>query len=89
MAFKIGKQQLAEHDTLAADLCKKAEAPNIAIVAFNQAIGPLSQVSRCTKRGSSSFAVGLPQSVWMVARTQRHSPEAHHAEDLQGRPVGR
>ena len=43
MAFKIGKQQLAEHDTLAADLCKKAEALNIAIVAFNQAIGPLSQ----------------------------------------------
>ena len=34
---------MAEHDTLAADLCKKAEALNIAIAAFNQAIGPLSQ----------------------------------------------
>jgi hypothetical protein len=43
MAFKIGKQQLAERDTLAADLRKKAEALNIAIVAFNQATGPLSQ----------------------------------------------
>ena len=34
---------MAEHDALAADLRKKAEALNIAIVAFNQAIGPLSQ----------------------------------------------
>jgi hypothetical protein len=43
MAFKISKQQLAERDTLAADLRKKAEALNIAIAAFNQAIEPLSQ----------------------------------------------
>ena len=43
MVFKIGKKQLAERDTLAADLRKKAEALNIATVAFNQAIGPLSQ----------------------------------------------
>jgi hypothetical protein len=43
MAFKISKKQLAERDTLAADLRKQAEALNIAIVAFNQAIEPLSQ----------------------------------------------
>ena len=34
-------------------------------------------------------ATGLPQSVLMVARTQRHGPIAHHAEDLLGRPAGR
>lgn len=43
MAFKLSKQQLAERDALAADLRKKAEALNIAIVAFNQAIEPLSK----------------------------------------------
>ena len=43
MAFKLRKDQLAERDALAADLRKKAEALNIAIVAFNQAIGPVSQ----------------------------------------------
>jgi hypothetical protein len=43
MAFKISKQQLAERDALAADLRQKAEALNLAIVAFNQAVGPLSQ----------------------------------------------
>jgi hypothetical protein len=43
MAFKLGKEQLAERDALAADLRKKAEALNIAVVAFNQAIEPLSQ----------------------------------------------
>lgn len=44
MALRIGKQQLAEHDTLAADLRKKVEALNIAIVAFNKAIGPLTEI---------------------------------------------
>jgi len=43
VAFKLSKQQLAERDALAADLRKKAEALNIAIVAFNQAIEPLSK----------------------------------------------
>jgi hypothetical protein len=43
VAFQISKQQLAERDALAADLRKNAEALNIAIAAFNQAIEPLSQ----------------------------------------------
>jgi hypothetical protein len=43
MAFKLSKAQLAERDALAADLRKKADALNIAIVAFNQAIEPASQ----------------------------------------------
>jgi hypothetical protein len=43
VAFKINKQQLIERDVLAADLRKKAEALNSVIVAFNQAIEPLSQ----------------------------------------------
>jgi cell division septum initiation protein DivIVA len=43
MAFKLRKDQLAERDALAADLRKKAEALNMAIVAFNQAIEPVSQ----------------------------------------------
>jgi phosphopantetheine adenylyltransferase len=38
--------------------------------------------------GSVAFSVGLPQSVWMVARTQRHGPKGHHTEELQGRPAG-
>ena len=42
VAFKLSKQQLAERDAFAADLCKKAAALNIAIVAFNQAVEPLS-----------------------------------------------
>jgi hypothetical protein len=42
VAFKLSKQQLAERDALAADLRKKVEALNIAIVAFNQAIAPIS-----------------------------------------------
>jgi hypothetical protein len=46
MTFKISKQQLAERDALAADLRKKAEALNIAIVAFNQTIQPVSQAVR-------------------------------------------
>jgi uncharacterized coiled-coil DUF342 family protein len=43
LAFKLSKQQLTERNALAADLRKKAEALNIAIVAFNRAIGPLSE----------------------------------------------
>jgi hypothetical protein len=43
MAFKLSKAQSAERDALAADLRKKADALNIAIVAFNQAIEPVSQ----------------------------------------------
>jgi hypothetical protein len=46
MTFKITKQQLAERGALAADLRKKAEALNIAIIAFNQTIQPVSQVVR-------------------------------------------
>jgi hypothetical protein len=46
MASKISKQQLAERDTLAVDLPKKAEALNIALVASDQATGPLSQRGR-------------------------------------------
>ena len=42
MAFRFSKDQLAERDALAADLRKKAEALNIAIAAFNQAIEPVS-----------------------------------------------
>jgi hypothetical protein len=42
MAFKLSKAQSAERDALAADLRKKADALNIAIVAFNQAIEPVS-----------------------------------------------
>jgi hypothetical protein len=37
----------------------------------------------------NSTEMGLPQSVWMIARTQRHGPEANRAEGLQGRPAGR
>ena len=43
LAFKLRKDQLAERDALAADLREKAAALNIAIVAFNQAIEPVSQ----------------------------------------------
>jgi cell division septum initiation protein DivIVA len=46
MAFKITKKQLTERAALAADLRKKAEALNIAVAAFNQAIEPLSQAVR-------------------------------------------
>jgi hypothetical protein len=42
-AFKLGKQQSAERDVLAAGLREKATALNAAIVAFNQAIEPLSR----------------------------------------------
>ena len=44
MAFKLSKAQLTERDVLAAELRKRGAALNIAIVAFNQAIQPLSQV---------------------------------------------
>src|ERR1700686_4391762 len=43
MAFRLRKDHLTERDALAADLRKKAEALNIAIAAFNQAIEPVSQ----------------------------------------------
>jgi hypothetical protein len=43
VAFKLSKQQLAERRALAADLRKKAEALNTAIVAFNAAVELLSQ----------------------------------------------
>jgi multidrug efflux pump subunit AcrA (membrane-fusion protein) len=43
MAFKLSKAQLVERDALAADLRAKAEALNIAIVAFNQTVEPLAQ----------------------------------------------
>jgi hypothetical protein len=42
-AFKLSKQQSAERDVLAADLRETATALNAAIVAFNQAIEPLSR----------------------------------------------
>jgi hypothetical protein len=42
-AFKIGKKQFSEGNTWTTHLRRKAEALNIAIVVFNQAIGPLSQ----------------------------------------------
>jgi hypothetical protein len=53
--LKISKQQLAERDTLAADLRKKAGSLNIAIVAFNQPIGPLSQAVGAALEDYNSF----------------------------------
>ena len=44
MAFNLNKQQLAARDALAVDLRKKAEALNVAVVTYNQAIEPLSEV---------------------------------------------
>jgi hypothetical protein len=43
VVFKLSKQQLAERKALAADLRKKAVVLNTAIVAFNEAVEPLSQ----------------------------------------------
>jgi hypothetical protein len=43
VVFKLSKPQLAERKALAADLRKKAVALNTAIVAFNEAVEPLSQ----------------------------------------------
>lgn len=41
--FKLNKQQLAARDALAVDLRKRAEALNIAVHTYNQAIEPLSE----------------------------------------------
>ena len=43
VAFRLNKQQLAARDALAADIREKTKALNAAIVAFNQAIEPLSR----------------------------------------------
>jgi cell division septum initiation protein DivIVA len=43
VAFKLNKQQLAERDSLAADIRDKTKALNAASAAFNQAIEPLSR----------------------------------------------
>jgi hypothetical protein len=60
MALRIGKQQLAEHDTLAADLCKKVEALNIVIVAFNKAIGPQTEIDPDERAGPIEGASPAP-----------------------------
>jgi hypothetical protein len=43
MAFKLSREQLAEHDALATVLREKAEALNITIAAFNRRVEPLSR----------------------------------------------
>jgi hypothetical protein len=43
VAFKLSKQQLAVRDALASSLREKAAALNVVIVAFNQAIEPISR----------------------------------------------
>ena len=73
MAFKIGKQQLAERHALAADLRKKAEALNIAIVAFNQAIEPVSQAvgeALADYNGTLEKARALASSITEPAQEQ-------------------
>jgi hypothetical protein len=43
MAFKLSKQQIAERNWLAEDLRQKGAMLNAAIVAYNAAVGPLSE----------------------------------------------
>ena len=43
MAFKLSKQQLAERDSLAANIREKTKALDAVITAFNQTIEPLSR----------------------------------------------
>jgi hypothetical protein len=43
MTFKVGREQLAKRDALAAKLRQKAETLNTAIATFNQGIEPLSR----------------------------------------------
>jgi hypothetical protein len=41
MTFKLSRGQLAEQKAIATDLRERARALNVAIIAFNQGIGPL------------------------------------------------
>jgi hypothetical protein len=43
MAFKLGKQQVAERNRLADELRQQGKTLNAAIVAYNAAVGPLSK----------------------------------------------
>src|SRR3954452_18607674 len=43
MTFKLSKQQIAERDGLTDDLRHKGETLNTAIIAFNEAVEPLSK----------------------------------------------
>ena len=73
MAFKLRKDQLAERDALAADLRKKAEALNIAIAAFNQAIEPVSQAvgeALADYNGTLEKARALASSITEPAQEQ-------------------
>jgi hypothetical protein len=73
MAFRLRKDQLTERDALAADLRKKAEALNIAIAAFNHAIGPGSQAvgeALAAYNGTLEKARALASSITEPAQEQ-------------------
>lgn len=87
MAFKLNKQQLAERDVLAGELRRKAEELNIAIVAFNQAIAPLSQtVSEALEKynGTLETARILASSITEAAQNKFDAKSAKWQESVKG-----
>jgi len=68
MAFKLSKQQIAERDELTDELRHKGETLNTAIIAFNEAVEPLSKAldeavedyNGVLERALKLIAVGAP-----------------------------
>jgi hypothetical protein len=87
VVFKLSKQQLAERKALAADLRKKAVALNTAIVAFNEAVEPLSQAvgeAQGDYNGILEKARTLTSSVTEVAQQKFDAKSEKRQESDKG-----
>jgi len=70
VAFKLSKQTMAERDALSGRPRKKAEAWNIAIGAFNQAIAPISEA---VGRAQDDYTVSWRRPVPLPAASRGRS----------------